>query len=122
VSWYRGPLLPFDNPRTGEPPFASADALVRYDPEHGMFDVTLAAAWQLGRLLALSDRSFATTLYDWKQGRLTSAVVDFERKQLADRIGVDPGLLAEPGVPAHVTVMGNVIRPLLAELLEEDAE
>ncbi len=122
VSWYRGPLLPFDNPRKGEPPFASADALVRYDPEHGMFDVTLAAAWQLGRLLALSDRSFATTLYDWKQGRLATAVVEFERRQLAQRLGLEAGVLSEPGVPAHVTIMGNVIGPLLQELLEGEAE
>jgi hypothetical protein len=122
VSWYRGPLLPFGNPRRSEVPFPSADSLVRYDPETGMFDVSLAAAWQLGRLLALADRGFATTLYDWKQGRLRSAVVDFERRQLAKHLALDPELLAEPGVPAHVAMMRTVAAPLLEALLDGERE
>ena len=48
-------------------PVQAADALVRYSPSNGMFDVSYAAAWQLGRLLALQSQQFATNLYNWKR-------------------------------------------------------
>jgi hypothetical protein len=32
-----------------------------------MFDVSYAAAWELGRLLALQSKSFAINLYRWKR-------------------------------------------------------
>ena len=32
-----------------------------------MFDVSYAAAWELGRLLALQDKDFSTGLYQWKR-------------------------------------------------------
>jgi hypothetical protein len=118
VSWYRGPLLPYENPPDAEIPFSSADALVRYDPESGMIDVTLAAAWQLGRLLALSDRGFASLLYEWKQGQRAHAVVAFEREFLAERLGADPAMLWEPGGRTHVALMQNVVKPLLAAFVD----
>lgn len=67
VSWFHGPLgtgvrtVPFTLPA------ASADALLIYDATTGMFDTGYSAAWQLGRLLALQDQSFALSLYKWKQ-------------------------------------------------------
>lgn len=121
VSWYRGPLLPFDVPQEGEVPFPSADSLTRYDPDSGMLDVSLAAAWQIGRLLALGDRAFSTLLYDWKQGRLAQAVIDFEREVLREQLGAAADGAFEPGVPAQVSLMRNVVRPLLTALLEEAA-
>ena len=64
VSWYRGPLAPlnYTKPRQIQELVSSADELLRYDPETGMFDVTYAGAWQLGRLLALQNQSFALAL------------------------------------------------------------
>jgi hypothetical protein len=64
VSWYRGPLVPlnYDKPRQVQEPVSCADELLRYDPDTGLFDVTYAAAWQLGRLLALQNQSFALAL------------------------------------------------------------
>ena len=64
VSWYRGPLAPLDyvKPQQVQEPVRCADELLRYDPTTGLFDVTYAAAWQLGRLLALQNHSFALAL------------------------------------------------------------
>jgi hypothetical protein len=70
VSWYHGPLAPAENPSdTSAPkfPVRTADELTRYSPATGMFDVSYAAAWELGRLLALQSKSFSVTLYNWKR-------------------------------------------------------
>lgn len=64
VSWYRGPLVPlrYQKPEQVQEPVSCADELLRYDPNNGMFDVAYAAAWQLGRLLALQNQGFALAL------------------------------------------------------------
>src|SRR4029077_15600434 len=68
VSWYRGPLVPGNNTTERfKLPIRSADELVYYDDTYGMFDVSYAAAWELGRLLALQSKSLAINLYRWKR-------------------------------------------------------
>lgn len=64
VSWYRGPLVPlsYHQPKQIQRLITSTDELLRYDPEIGMFDVSYASAWQLGRLLALQNQGFALAL------------------------------------------------------------
>lgn len=64
VSWYRGPLVPVEyaKPQQIQEPASGSDELLRYDPETGLFDATYAAAWQLGRLLALQNQAFALAL------------------------------------------------------------
>lgn len=64
VSWYRGPLTPLNyvKPQQIQELVSCADELLRYDPDTGMFDSAYAAAWQLGRLLALQNSSFALAL------------------------------------------------------------
>jgi hypothetical protein len=51
-------------------PIRTADELVYYDDTYGMFDVSYAAAWELGRLLALQSKSFAINLYRWKRSHI----------------------------------------------------
>lgn len=67
--WYRGPLVPGHHARPTEVafPVRSADDLVRYNDEIGLFDVSYAAAWELGRLLMLNSKGAAFDLYRWKQ-------------------------------------------------------
>ena len=68
VSWYRGPLVPGKNTTTEVSlPIRAADELIYYDDAYGMFDVSYAAAWELGRLLALQSKSFSVSLYHWKR-------------------------------------------------------
>lgn len=56
VSFYRGPLSPgqVEQKRMKETNWCP-DSLYRYDPEIGIFDVSYAAAWQLGRLLVMEN-------------------------------------------------------------------
>jgi len=67
ISWYRSPLIPGANAERYEFPIETADALLRYDSTLGLFDVSYAAAWQLGRLLTLQNQGLAIELFNWKR-------------------------------------------------------
>jgi hypothetical protein len=67
VSWYHGPLSPSESATEVSLPARGADALARYNPVNGMFDVSYAAAWELGRLLAMQSKQFSVGLYKWKR-------------------------------------------------------
>jgi hypothetical protein len=67
VSWYHGPLIPCATPGEVGLPAETANSLVRYEPAVGMFDVSYAAAWELGRLLALQSKELSVSLYNWKR-------------------------------------------------------
>lgn len=61
ASFYRGPLVPGISSKriiNGD----SSDAFYRYDPESGMFDVSYACAWEIGKLIALSDEDAARNM------------------------------------------------------------
>ncbi|MEW1551706.1 hypothetical protein [Streptomyces tsukubensis] len=69
LAWYRGPCAPVRTtpPRTaGRTPYPSADAALIYQKDFGVFDASLATAWQAGRSLALADRAFAQALHDFR--------------------------------------------------------
>jgi hypothetical protein len=126
VSWYRGPLLPLAVPVTSTPPWADADQLVRYDPSTGLFDASYAAAWQLGRLLALHDSAYATALYRWKLTQ-TQAQVSALEQQIIDQelppvvqTGADD-VLAMTNPPNHrharlLAIVKNLVRPAVTNL------
>lgn len=88
VSWYRGPLSTADRARSLLAlPLSSPDQALAFDPTTGMLDASLAAAWTIGRLIALQDQSYASSLYAWKKG-LTQAVVDaVEREMIGEALG-----------------------------------
>lgn len=73
VSWYRGPLAPGTVSAANVVsllPVDDADELTFFDgaaAASGMFNMSYAAAWRIGRLLALADQDFSTTLYNWKR-------------------------------------------------------
>lgn len=66
-AWYRGPFTaepPQPAPAVGNPPVpiaqaGSAEELIIYVAEQGLFDLSYAAAWNIGRSLALADANFA---------------------------------------------------------------
>ncbi|WP_171163735.1 hypothetical protein [Streptomyces sp. I05A-00742] len=65
-AWYRGPATPVTAPEVPgqavEPGHTTADHALVYEAEHGLFDVSYAAAWTLGRTAALADPSFASEM------------------------------------------------------------
>ncbi len=67
VSFYHGPLSTGAHNADVPLPARAGDELLRYDPAIGMFDVSYAAAWELGRLLALQSKQFSVGLYHWKR-------------------------------------------------------
>lgn len=82
VSWYRTPLLP-QKPERDYIPFGSfADALLRYDKELDMLDVTYSAAWQLGRLLAMQNQPFTSELVHWRMENKGKAAREHNRRFL----------------------------------------
>jgi len=68
-AWYRGPFLPITEDAfvSDSLPFDSSDAALFFDEDTGMLNVSLSAAFQLGRLLAFSAPSFGAALRDWNQ-------------------------------------------------------
>jgi hypothetical protein len=67
-AWYRGPLSPVLAPAL--PLVASelptSDAAMIYAEGEGVFDLSYAAAWQMGRALALADTRFAMDLLAYR--------------------------------------------------------
>ncbi len=69
LSWYRGPFVTGAVGDSLTVPVHTADSLLRYHSSVGMFDVGYAAAWELGRLMALQSPTFSSSLYAWKRLR-----------------------------------------------------
>ncbi len=97
LSLYRGPFLP----RAGEKqslnlPAAYADQLLRYDGDTGLFDVSYAAAWQLGRLLSLQNKSFATALASWKELKIRQTLIAARDKAVKEALGDIGSPAADP--------------------------
>jgi hypothetical protein len=65
ISLYRSPLSPCLSPEGNYP--GRADDLVSHFEEVGMFDVSHAAAWELGRLLALQNPGIGQRLHQWRR-------------------------------------------------------
>ena len=79
-SWYRGPCAPFDNAsaqltddekgkhtETSSYIGTDADRLLAYCKEDGMFDISYAAAYELGRLLGIKNEDYAKALCRYKK-------------------------------------------------------
>lgn len=74
-AWYRGPFSavpPQPLPPVGNPPVpvlqaGGADALMIYLAEQGLFDLSYATAWNIGRNQALADSGFVQNITAYRQ-------------------------------------------------------
>jgi hypothetical protein len=94
--WYRGPLVPYQLTRDTLGPYHSADQARRVTPETGAEDVSYAAAFEAGRLLAAADPRLAQALMRWRRESYKQAARADTITAVAARIQLDlPATLAE---------------------------
>ena len=74
-TWYRGPLVPFQLTRDPLGPYHCADQARRVSPETGGEDISYAAAFEAGRLLAAADPRLAQELMRWRREAYSQSVV-----------------------------------------------
>jgi len=111
-SWYRGPLMPrwpSHPPAPPSVPTLHSDDLLVLDQRHQMFDVSAAAAFELGRSLVLANREVALDLAGWKQtNRRASHRSRVSAKHLP--LGANDDLEASHAVPSAV---GDLVERLV---------
>ena len=71
-AWYRGPLAPQKRTQVTPSAFERADAAMILDQDRGIMDVSYAAAWELGRLSALSSPAFVKGMRLFVERRQTA--------------------------------------------------
>jgi hypothetical protein len=95
AAWYRGPLNPVQLHPVKLQPFFSAESGMIYDAKTGLFDMSYAVAWQIGRLLALSDSEFAVGLMKWRKSLKVAQNLKLEQGNTMQRMS---GVLESGGV------------------------
>ncbi len=107
LSWYRGPLVPtvqeqahWDNVQLSAQALGEedstlvatdADKLLRYHPGEGMFDISYAAAYELGRVLSLRQPEYLKNLRQYKKAKsryIKLAESDAQRMAQVQDLGI----------------------------------
>jgi hypothetical protein len=121
-AWYRGPLASHPTTRDekdaeGRLPFAHvSDQLRRVVPD-GREDLSLAAAFEIGRLLALSQPSIVRSLMAWRVEQFGAA----RARELVSSVSEAAGVVA-PALTAKAPDLGPLIgRRLVLAAAEEPA-
>jgi hypothetical protein len=86
VSWYRGPFIPLNVAHKGVRQYQNPDEALRFDQTTGMFDISYATAWQLGRLLALQDPNYSTAISNWKNAVKRDRPVEMAKDILKNKL------------------------------------
>jgi hypothetical protein len=111
-AWYHGPFVPHPLPAISakQKAFPNAAAATIYDQTTGTFDLTYAVAWELGRLLALSDRAYST--HQMSARKSLRKTVNLVRERTGSQSGArmlaasnsdEPSALADLLAPNHVS-------------------
>ncbi|MFG6197852.1 hypothetical protein [Nonomuraea sp. JJY05] len=114
AAWYRGPLTPREVPRRPPgTPYLTADQ-ARAFARDGLEDLSEAAAFELGRLLALSSPSFLIALRAWRRRRLAAAVAAaaLQRVPAVTDLGLDPSSVAQGLGLAVIATLADPRAPL----------
>lgn len=101
-AWYRGPFTPLTTPalppQASQGPHTTADHALIYDHKHGLFDVSYAAAWTLGRTIALADPDFSAEVVQARREVANRAATLLALSSDPTRAHIDPD--APPGTTA----------------------
>lgn len=120
VAFYRGPLVPFQLTRDPLGPYHSADQARRGSVETGGEDISYAAAFECGRLLAAADGRLAQELMRWRReaykvsartDALNLVAKDIALVQAADVHQPFTPVLAASAVQSLVNPIGPVVDP-----------
>ncbi len=107
TSLYRGPLVPFILTRDTLGPYHSADQARRATPEAGVEDISYAAAFEVGRLLAAADARLAQELMRWRRQA-------YQQSARLDMIANVQIALALPAAIAAVQLSQAPFTPIVA--------
>ncbi|GGS52866.1 hypothetical protein AB0E75_17195 [Streptomyces griseoviridis] len=113
-AWYRGPLTPFTPKPLPTPDgggtrrFRSAEQCHIFIDEQGVFDISYAAAWSLGRALALADPELAAQVdrartHGWEDLRAAAAYLRLHPR--ADREALARHLESRSGPARFASVL-----------------
>jgi hypothetical protein len=101
--WYRGPLVP--TPLTRDPlTYHSADQCRRVTPETGAEDVSYAAAFEAGRMMAAADPRLAQELMRWRRESYRQSVRTDSLVAIQAAISLDQTLEIHKPVASVVAV------------------
>ncbi|WP_432063803.1 hypothetical protein [Streptomyces sp. C10-9-1] len=115
-AWFRGPATPvtaFDVPTEHSPgPHTTSDHALVYEPEHGIFDVSYAVAWTLGRTIGLADPAYTTAVGRARRELANRATTLMALAEDPARASVDPD--APPALGALRELASARFRELLS--------
>jgi hypothetical protein len=110
LSWYRGPCVPSDTSHSEVDllsryekgieadgiTYSSSDAdrFLYYDSIHGMFTISYAAAYELGRFLAMKNEEYAKVLYRYKKAKSRYVFLNEEDQDRSQDV-IDKGITIE---------------------------
>ncbi len=81
AGWYRGPLVPHELTDRDDVPLHAAEQAIRVGSD-GIEDLSYAAAFELGRLMALADPRFVSALIGWRRSGSTVTWAGFKAEAL----------------------------------------
>lgn len=115
-SWYRGPLVPHPTERAvlTEVRVAHASDQLRLVVPDGTEDLSYASAFEIGRLLALSQLSVVSALLRFRRDQFGAARV---REQLSEKVPLDlDGVLDD----FRVNDLGHLVSTVFVDQLSKD--
>lgn len=108
LGWYHGPFVPNPiEPLSEAKAFESSASATVYDQQTGTFDLSYAAAWELGRLLALSDRAHSTD--KMRAQKALRKIVNLLRERT--RFSNGQNSLAAEAQAENATALREILRP-----------
>lgn len=114
-AWYRGPLLPHPADTAADRlPLAHASDQLRAVVPDGREDLSLATAFEIGRLLALSQPAMVSAMLRWRQQQYQTARTDAVLSEAL--AGLDlAGVVIDPDRRAGVRLGRGLVRAIADE-------